>query len=179
MYKLRKILTLVFLPLFLAGCGSGGEGSDAELQIEVDCSNPVLTSTEPLPPGDHPESWTTKGNSYWDCDGEKEYYNADGTFTGRFADTFTRSEEYDLLVTIWRACRIGTRPPEVAGSWVVVDDTICIRADTAPGIIGCIDIFSEPDGRSFTVGGNLETIQYGRVVDSSYEGAETCYLEDE
>ena len=41
------------------------------------------------------------------------------------------------------------------------------------------DIFSEPDGRSFTVGGNLETIQYGRVMDSSYEGAETRYLEEE
>ena len=83
------------------------------------------------------------------------------------------------MLTIWRACRVGTRPPEVAGNWVVVDDTVCIRFDTVPGIVGCGDIISEPDGTSSTVGGDLEVIQYGRVVDSSYEEAETCYLEEE
>ena len=179
MYRLRRILTLVFFLLFLAACGSGGEDSDVELRVEVDCSASVLTRTEPLPPGTHPESWITTGNSYWDCDGEKQYYNADGTFTGRLADADIRTEEYDLLLTVWRACRVGTRPPEVAGNWVVVDDTVCIRFDTAPGIIACGDIISEPDGTSSTVGGDLEVIQYGRVVDSSYEEAETCYLEEE
>ena len=118
MYRLRKILTLVFLPLFLAGCSSDGENSDVELRVEVDCSASVLTRTEPLPPGTHPGSWITTGNSYWDCDGEKQYYNADGSFTGRLADADIRTEEYDLLLTVWRACRVGTQPPEVAGSWV-------------------------------------------------------------
>ena len=35
MYRLRRILTLVLLPLFLAGCGSGGEDSEVELQVAV------------------------------------------------------------------------------------------------------------------------------------------------
>ena len=179
MYRLRKILTLVFLPLFLAGCGSGGEDSDVELRVEVDCSAPVLTHTEPLPSGTHPEGWITTGNNYWDCDGSKEYYHADGTFTGRFTDT--SFEGYNELLTIWRACRVGTRLPEVAGSWVVKndEDVVCVRFDITPGIIACGDIISEPDGNSSTVGGDLEVIQYGQVVDSSYEEADTCYLEEE
>ena len=111
--------------------------------------------------------------------GEKQYYNADGTYTGRLNDAFTRTEEYDLLLTIWRTCRVGPRPPEVSGNWVVVDDTICIRDGAAPGLIGCVEIFSEPDGSSFTIGGDLEAIRYGRVVGSSYEEPETCYLEEE
>ena len=51
MCKLRRILTLVFLSLSLVGCGSGGEDSDAAFQIEVDCSSPIFTRTEPLPSG--------------------------------------------------------------------------------------------------------------------------------
>ena len=43
----------------------------------------------------------TTGNNYWDCDGSKEYYHADGTFTGRFTDT--NFEGYNELLTIWRA----------------------------------------------------------------------------
>ena len=110
MYRLRRILMLVLLPLFLASCGSGEEDSG----VEVDCSAPVFTRTEPLPRGTHPESWITTGNNYWDCDGSKEYYHADGTFTGRFTDT--NFEGYNELLTIWRACRVGTRLPEVAGN---------------------------------------------------------------
>ena len=176
MYRLRKILTLVFFPLFLAGCGSGGENSNAEFRVEVDCSSPVLTHTEPLPPGTHPEGWITTGNNYWDCDGSKEYYHADGTFTGRVTDT--NFEGYNELLTIWRACGVGTRLPEVTGNWVVVNDSICVRFDTTPGIIACGDIISEPDGNSSAVGGDLEVIQYGQVIESSYEGADTCYLEE-
>ena len=175
MYRLTRVLTVACLSLFLASCGSGGEDPD----IEVDCSDPVFTRTETLPPGTHPEDWVTTGNNYWDCDGEKQYYNADGTYTGRLNDAFTRTEEYDLLLTIWRTCRAGLRPPEVSGNWIVVDDTICIRDDASPGFIGCIEIFSEPDGSSFTIGGNLEVIRYGRVVDSFYEEPETCYLAEE
>ena len=134
MYRLTRVLTVACLSLFLASCGSGGENPD----IEVDCSDPVFTRTEPLPPGTHPEGWVTTGNNYWDCDGEKQYYNADGTYTGRLNDAFTRTEEYDLLLTIWRTCRAGLRPPEVSGNWIVVDDTICIRDDASPGFIGCI-----------------------------------------
>ena len=124
-----------------------------------------------------PEGGKATGNNYWYCDGSKEYYHADGTFTGRFTDT--NFEGYNELLTIWRACRVGTRLPEVAGNWVVVNDSICVRFDTTPGIIACGDIISEPDGNSSTVGGDLEVIQYGQVIESSYEGAETCYLEEE
>ena len=168
---------MFFLPLFLAGCSSDGEDSDIELRVEVDCSAPILTHTEPLPPETHPEGWITTGNNYWDCDGSKEYYHADGTFTGRFTDT--SFESYNELLTIWRVCRVGTRLPEVVGNWVVVNDNICLRFDIIPGIIACGEIISEPDGNSSTVGRDLETIQYGRVVDYSYEEAETCYLEEE
>lgn len=178
MYKLRRILTLALFSLFLAGCGSGEEEPDGvlRLEVEIDCSSPVFTRIEPLPPGTHPEGWITAGNSYWDCDGSEEYYHADGTVRGRFTDTST--EEYDLLLAFWKACRVGTRPPEVVGNWVVANDSLCIRFDITPGIIGCVDIISEPDGNTATTGGNVETIQYGQVVDSSYEGADTCYLED-
>ena len=179
MCGLRRILTLVLFPLFLVGCGSGGEEPDGvlRLEVEIDCSSPVFTRTEPLPSGIHPEGWITTGNNYWDCDGSREYYHADGTFTGRFTDTDT--EEYDFLVDFWRACRAGTRLPGAAGSWVVVDDKMCLRFDIIPGIIICGDIFSEPDGRSATTGGDLEVIQYGRVIDSFYAGSDTCYLEQE
>ena len=179
MYRLRGILTLVLFPLFLVGCGSGGEEPDGvlRLEVEINCSSPVFTRTEPLPSGTHPEGWITTGNNYWDCDGSKEYYHADGTLTGRFTDTST--EEYKLLLAFWRACRVGTRPPEVAGNWVVVDDNICIRFDITPGIIACGGIISEPDGRSATTGGDLEVIQYGRVIDSDYAESDTCYLEQE
>ena len=141
MYGLTRIITLAFLPLFLAGCGSGGEDPDTRLQ--VDCSSPLFTHTEPLPPGTHPEGWITTGNSYWNCDGGREYYHADGTFTGRLTDTDFR--DYNEWLTIWRACG-GTRPPEAAGDWVVADDALCVRFDFLPGIIGCVDIISEPDG---------------------------------
>ena len=67
----------------------------------------------------------------------------------------------------------------ITGNWVVVDDTVCLRFDTASGIVACVDIILEPDGNSLTVGGDLETIQYGQVVESDYEEAETCYLEEE
>ncbi len=178
MHSLTKILTLAFPLFFLAGCGSGGEDEDIELRVEVDCSAPVLTRTETLPPGTHPEGWITTGNNYWDCDGSREYYHADGTFTGRFTDT--SFEGYDGLLAIWRACRVGTRLPEVSGDWVVVNDSIfCVRFDITPGIIACSDIVSEPDGNSAATGGDAEVIQYGRVIESSYEGADTCYLEEE
>ena len=93
MYRLRRILTLVLLPLFLAGCGSGGEDSEVELQVEVNCSASVLTRTEPLPRGTHPEGWITTGNNYWDCDGSKEYYHADGTFRGICVVEYTHIEQ--------------------------------------------------------------------------------------
>ena len=176
MHGLGKILTLVFLLLFLAGCGSGGEEPDG-VEIEIDCSSPVFTRTEPLPPGTHPERWITAGDSYWACAGSEEYYHhADGTITGRL-DTGT--EEYGLLLAFWRTCRVGTQPPEVAGNWVVANNTLCTRFDITPGIIGCVDIISEPAGTSATIGGDTETIQYGQVIDSSYEEADTCYLEEE
>ena len=177
MCKLRGVLALAFSLLFSISCGSGGEEPDGVIQLEIDCSSPVLTHTEPLPSGTHPQGWITTGNNYWDCDGSKEYYHADGTFAGRFTDT--NFEGYNELLTIWRACRVGTRLPEVAGNWIVVNDSICVRFDITPGIIACSDIISEPDGNSSTVGGDLEVIQYGRVIESSYEGADTCYLEEE
>lgn len=168
---MRTILSLFVVLLFAAGCGSGGENTDTE---QVDCSDPVFTRTEPLPSGTHPEDWITTGNSYWTCGGDKQFFNADGTVTGRLADADTHT-----TLTIWRACRRGTRPPEFAGNWVVVDETICIRSDAVPGIIVCTDIFSEPDGVSYTVGGDTRVIQYGREVSNSYEESETCYLEEE
>ena len=65
--------------------GSDGENLDGELQVEVDCSSPLFTRTEPLPSGTHPEGRITTGNNYWGCDGSREYYHADGTFTGRLS----------------------------------------------------------------------------------------------
>ena len=138
---------------------------------------PIKMNTNSVAPGKVPEGGKATGNNYWYCDGSKEYYHADGTFTGRFTDT--NFEGYNELLTIWRACRVGTRLPEVAGNWIVVNDSICLRFDTTPGIIACDDIISEPDGNSSTVGGDLKVVQYGQVVDYGYEGTDTCYLEEE
>ena len=195
MYELGRVLIVVFLCLPLTGCGPDGEqlardfleGLDSYLyddsygdfgEDDVDCSDPILTRTEPLPSGTHPDGWITTRNNYWDCDGSKEYYHADGTFSGRFTDT--SFEGYNEFLTVWRACRVGTRLPEVTGDWVVVNDNIlCVRFDTTPGVIACSDIVSEPDGNSAATGGDIEVIQYGRVIASDYQGADTCYLEQE
>lgn len=180
MRRFRRILTLALLPLFLAGCGSGGEEPDESSgsKIELDCSDPVFSRTEPLPSGTHPEGWVTTGSSYWVCDGGREYYHADGTVTGEVTDTFLE-ELNPLLVAFWNACRVGTRPPELSGNWVVADEALCVRFDITPGIIICADIISEPDGNSVTRGGDVRTIQYGQVIESAYEEADTCYLEGE
>lgn len=174
---MRTILLLFVALLFVAGCGSGGESTGGESTDtgQVDCSDPALTRTEPLPFGTHPEAWITTGNNYWDCgNGSKQYYHDDGTLTGSPTDT----EEYDLLLTIQKACGADTRHL-LAGDWVVADDTICIRLDIIPGIVFCAEISSEPDGSSYTVEGDTCVIQYGQEVSCNYQEPVTCSLQEE
>ncbi len=130
---MRTILSLFVVLIFVAGCG-GGDGGD----LETDCSDPTLTHTEPLPSGEHPEFLITRGDDYWSCEGETNDYNPDGTFTG----TIDHEEIAEAAEAVWEACEVGTRPPDVAGHWVVSHGRLCLRLDTYPGIVTCSTVVS-------------------------------------
>ena len=133
---------------------------------EVRCSDPLFTRTEPLPAGTHPETFTTPGNSYWECPESNERYHADGRLSGNF------TSNYQEILDFWNICEVGTRPPNVEGNWVVTEDAFfCGRFDLLPGIVICTDT---------ETGENGIVIQYGEVIDSFYDDdEETCVFREE
>ena len=175
MRGIARILMIAVLASFAAGCAGDVEDVIDELErrtdryifglLYEDCGTPVLTNREPLPEGDHPQSWVTEGDSFWDCNDTEERYNADGSFSRTFTD---RTIEYSDLENLHQFCREGDRPPrnccnwKIDGSWVVADGEICTRFDeNSPGIITCSEIVSEPDGQRLMMR-NLKTIQDGQ-----------------
>ncbi len=147
---MKKIVLIIGLALVSVACGGGGDdgveipagggngGDDngdvlEELPIgEYDCA--AVAVVEPLPSGTHP----TELVGTWDCedsDGSTnvETYNSDGTFY------VPHIEQPAWAAEQWDECRVGTKPPAIAGHWVVraSDNMLCARFDAIPYSVVC------------------------------------------
>ncbi len=198
----RLPILLVVAVLLAGGCVDGGElvrdalreidralsGTYADLygeytdddevtEDDIDCSQPLFTRTEPLPSGTHPAAVITREGEYWDCTEGVEVYNSNGTFAGKITD----SEVAQWALDFWNVCRVGTRPPDYAGNWIVAfydsTDYICGRFDALPGIVFCRSAVLSSDGFSVRLGSG-GAIQNG-IIEETFPEDEVCHLRRE
>ena len=146
------ILALVLGLLPLYGCGGGGGGDGGEYD---ECQDPSFTTTAPLPSGCHPSAFSAIGEISFQVQGSPASIrmHSNGTLTGTI-----HSSDY---AEAWQYCRVGTRPPNIAGRWVYTyNDELCLRFDALPGEIFCED-FSYPGiscGSSAKIAGASEGV---------------------
>ena len=163
---MKSVIGFLFVLLFVVSCGGGGgdsgvtvpdivEGFYADLygeynqqnDNEIICDDPLFTRTEPFPAGLITNFEILNplirlqnaqlGNPYLECEGSVERYYTDGTFVGRYTDSYLAQEAHDF----WSVCEVGTEPPNYGGQFGISEyegDTIfCGRLDIIPGIVGC------------------------------------------
>lgn len=157
--------------------------ADDSTEEEINCSDPYLTTIEPLPPGRYPAEVITIGAriEYWACyDSDIAYAyiprlseqnssffglpGEDGVFAGGFIPENIDAGVYGDIVDVWEACRVGTQPPLLEGNWVVTEDNqFCYRQDLLPGLINCYPFDAFPDDPA-----TVKQIHRGEVVSTFF-----------
>ena len=107
-------------------------------------------------------------------------FNSDGTYTGR------TGSDHQLYMEQWEECRIGTRPPQVRGRWIIYEESfLCLWEDIVPGIFACsddiYDISLDSSGEiitAFTVGEHKLYDEDGNLINVTYETV-TCKLTED
>ena len=191
---MRMILSLFLVLLFVAGCTPEGgeiarnfveeleevveELEEEQEEEEIDCSDPLYTTHKPLPEGTNPLAWESLDNQHWSCPGIDFVFRVDGSFTSRDKGDFSNR------LSIWETCRIGRRPPDNSGQWVITaDDRYCQRFDSQPGSVSCFTISLSPKLSDIFIlrGGGISDLRTFEVLyqtSDGLSGRDRCYTRE-
>ena len=197
---MRTIFSLFVVLLFVTSCGPDGgdiardfvEGledvvddvadefeEEEQEEKEIDCSDPLYSTVEPLPEGNNPLAWESLDNQHWSCRDIEYVLRLDRTFTSR------RKRDFSDHLAVWEACNTGTRrPPYDTGRWTITaDNRYCERFDLVPGRVSCYTISLSPELNDIFIlsGGGISDLRKFILLYETSDGSsgrDTCYTRE-